>query len=399
MSSTVSRQELFRVSDRLAALPAYATAQLEVLKARAQAKGLEVIDLGIGSPDQPTPRPVIDAMKKALDEPANHRYPNFRGKASFREAIAAWYEEHYGVELDPETEVLPLIGSKEGLAHLALAYINPGDASIVPQPSYPVHTRGTLMAGGRVIEVPMRPENDFVPDWSEVAPADAEAAKLLFFNFPNNPTAAVAPRSFYEQTLAYCQRHQILCVHDLAYAELAFDGFRPTSLLELPGAKELGVEFHTMSKTYNMAGWRCGFVVGNSRVIDALYKVKTNMDYGIFNAIQDAAAAALALPQSHVDALVALYRRRRDVVVEGLNSLGWRIEKPKATMYVWAPVPPGLTAADFVADTIDRAGVVFTPGTGFGAAGEGYFRISLVADEPVLAEAVARLDKVGIRFA
>ena len=397
--TTVSGKQMFQESDRLKQIPPYATAQLEVLRAADEKKGMKVIDLGIGSPDLPTPKPVIEAALEAVQNVANHGYPAFRGKKAFREAIAAWYFRHYGVELNPDTEVLPLIGSKEGLAKLPLAYINPGDKTIVPSPSYPVHTRGTLLAGGTVVSVPCLAENSFLPDWSTVSEADAEASKLLIFNFPNNPTTAVAPRSFYEETLEFAKKHRIMLVHDLAYSELAFDGFKPTSLLEIPGAKEHGaIEFHTMSKTYNMAGWRCGFVVGNAEMINALYRVKTNMDYGVPNFVQDAAIAALNLPDSHSQELIKVYQERRDVVVEGLNRLGWNVEKPKATMYVWAPVPRGEKAYDFVARVIDTAGVVFTPGTGFGPEGEGFFRISLVRPIEVLKEAIVCLEKSGIRF-
>lgn len=395
MTTAVDR---FAEAQRLAAIPPYATAQLEVLKAAAEAKGMACIDLGIGSPDQPTPPEVVERMIAALRDPANHRYPTFKGKDSFRKAIADWYGRRYNVELDPRTEVLPLIGSKEGLAKMALAFINPGDVTIAPDPSYPVHHRGTLLAGGELSLVPMRPERDFLPDWTEVPAHQLSRARMLFYNFPNNPTAAVAPREYHEETLAFARKHNLILVHDLAYAELAFDGYRPTSLLELPGAKDIGVEFHTMSKTYNMAGWRCGFVVGNAQVLSQLYRVKTNMDYGLFGAIQDAAEFALSLPQRHVDELIGLYQRRRDVVVDGLAQLGFPVARPKATMYVWCPVPQGRKAYDFVADTIDRAGVVFTPGTGFGEAGEGYFRVSLVAPEATLQEAIERLRKAGVRY-
>lgn len=386
-------------SDRLNLIAPYATAQLEVLRTAAEKKGIKVIDLGIGSPDLPTPQPIVDAGIAAMKNPANHGYPTFRGKKAFREAIAAWYQGRFGVALDPDTEVLPLIGSKEGLAKLPLAFINPGDKTIVPVPAYPVHTRGTVLAGGTVVEVLCRAERNFLPDWSEVSAADADAAKLLIFNFPNNPTTAVAPRSFYEETVAFCQRHHIVPVHDQAYADLAFDGFLPTSLLQIPGAKDMGaVEFFTMSKTYNMAGWRCGFVVGNADTLNGLYKVKTNMDYGVPNFVQDASIAALQLPHSHAEQLAEVYRRRRDVVVEGLNKLGWKIEKPKATMYVWAPVPAGETSYDFVARVIEAAGVAMTPGSGFGEAGEGFFRISLVKPEETLKQAIDQLAKAGIRY-
>lgn len=378
-------------SQRLQSLPPYIFAQLDVLKAAAREKGVDVIDLGMGNPDKPTPAPIVEAAARALHDPANHRYPTFDGKLTLRETIAKWYEARYGVKLDPEREVLPLIGSKEGLAHLALAYINPGDISLVPSPSYPVHTRGTILAGGRIETLPLTAENDYQIDFDAINMDVAREAKMLMFNYPHNPTAAVAPRSLFERSVSFATETRTMLVHDMAYAELAFDGYKPTSLLEIPGARELGVEFHTFSKTFSMAGWRVGFVVGNASIIAALTKVKSNMDYGLFPAVQEGAIAALNLPESYVTETVEMYKQRRDVVVDGLNAKGFNVPRPKATMYVWVPIPKGFTAAAFASRLIEEVGVVVTPGTAFGTFGEGHVRISLIQPPDRLKEAVERI--------
>lgn len=390
-SVTMFHADRFAESARLQALPPYIFAQLDVLKTAARERGIDLIDLGMGNPDRPTPEPVVDAAVSALRDPANHRYPTFDGRPALRVAIAEWYHARYGVLLDPETEVLPLIGSKEGLAHLALAYINPGDTSLVPDPSYPVHTRGTLLAGGHVESLPLSASGNWQVDFSSISPEAAARARLFFFNYPHNPTAATAGRDLYEQAVGFAQQTDTLLVHDMAYAELAFDGHRPTSLLEIPGAKDYGVEFHTFSKTFSMAGWRVGFVVGNARMIKALLKVKSNMDYGLFPVVQQAALAALALPPTAVQGVVEMYRERRDIVVDGLLAAGFDVQRPKATMYVWVPVPPGQTSTSFATRLIDEAGVVVTPGTAFGQCGEGYVRISLIAPPERLREAVSRV--------
>ena len=382
-------------SDRLLSLPPYIFAQLDVLKAKAREKGVDVIDLGMGNPDRPTPQPVVDAAAKALLDPVNHRYPTFDGKPTLRQTIARWYQDRYHVALDPDTEVLPLIGSKEGLAHLALAYVNPGDVSLVPSPSYPVHTRGTLLAGGTVETLPLTSENDYQIDFDAIDPTAAAKAKLLMFNYPHNPTAAVAERSLFERAVKFGHDTRTLVVHDMAYAELAFDGFKPTSLLEIPGARELGVEFHTFSKTFSMAGWRVGFVVGNASMIAALTKVKSNMDYGLFPAVQEAAIAALNLPEQYVLDTVAMYKERRDVVVDGLNAIGFEVRRPRATMYVWVPTPKGFTASAFASRLIEEVGVVVTPGTAFGTFGEGHVRISLIQPPDRLREAIQRIGSLS----
>jgi LL-diaminopimelate aminotransferase len=392
-ASTLS-QDRFVESARLQALPPYIFAELDRLKAAARERGVDVIDLGMGNPDRPTPPAVVQAATAALQDPANHRYPTFDGRPQLRQAIAGWYQARYGVALDADREVLPLIGSKEGIAHLALAYVNPGDVTLVPSPSYPVHSRGTILAGGHVESLPLRADQDWQVDFDAISPDAATRARLMFFNYPNNPTAATAERPLFDRAVRFAQETETLLVHDMAYAELAFDGHKPTSLLEVPGALDYGVEFHTFSKTFSMAGWRVGFVVGNARMIAALTKVKSNMDYGLFPAVQEAAIAALRLPHAEVDDVIAMYRERRDVVVDGLRALGFGVARPKATMYVWVPVPAGQTSASFASRLIDESGVVVTPGTAFGSGGEGYVRISLITPPDRLREAIARVGKL-----
>jgi LL-diaminopimelate aminotransferase len=371
---------------------------LDELKARAREQGLDLIDLGMGNPDGSAPQPAIEAAIAALRNPANHGYPPFEGTASFRHAITSWYRRRYDVELDPDSEALPLLGSKEGLTHLALAYVNPGDLVLVPSPAYPAHFRGPLIAGATLHSLILSPDKDWLIDLAAIPDEVAQRAKILYFNYPNNPTTAVAPREFFEEIVAFARKHEILLVHDLCYAELAFDGYKPTSLLEIPGAKEIGVEFHTLSKTYNMAGWRVGFVVGNRHVIQGLRTLKTNLDYGIFSALQAAAETALQLPDVYVCEVQARYRRRRDFLIEGLGQLGWTIPKSKATMYLWVPCPIGESSTDFALDVLQKTGVVVTPGNAFGVAGEGYVRVSLIAECDRLGEALNRLKQAGIRY-
>jgi LL-diaminopimelate aminotransferase len=385
-------------ADRLKGLPPYVFARLDELKARAREQGLDLIDLGMGNPDGPTPEPVVESAIRALKNPANHGYPPFEGTASFRRTITKWYYRRYGVELDPNSEALPLLGSKEGLTHLALAYLNPGDLVLVPSPAYPPHFRGPLIAGAKVHTIILKPENNWVIDLGDIPDDIASQAKILYFNYPSNPTGATAPREFFKDIVAFAHKHQILLVHDLCYAELAFDGYQPTSLLEIEGGKDIGVEFHTMSKTYNMAGWRVGFVVGNSRVIQGLRTLKTNLDYGIFAALQTAAETALELPDSYLLEVQQRYRDRRNFMVEGLAELGWNIPKPLAAMYLWVPCPPGMNSTDFALSVLEKTGVVMTPGNAFGPGGEGYVRVSLIADEHRLGEALKRLKQANIRY-
>ncbi len=385
-------------ADRLQTLPPYVFARLDELKARAREQGLDLIDLGMGNPDGATPQPVVEAAIAAIQNPANHGYPPFEGTTSFRRTITKWYSRRYNVELDPESEALPLLGSKEGLAHFAMTYINPGDVILVPSPAYPVLFRGPIIAGAKVHNIILKPENDWVIDLGDIPDSVAEQAKILYFNYPSNPTGATAPREFFKDIVAFAHKHQILLVHDLCYAELAFDGYQPTSLLEIPGGKEIGVEFHTMSKTYNMAGWRVGFVVGNSKIIQGLRTLKTNLDYGIFSALQTAAEAALQLPDSYLKEVQNRYSTRRDFMVAGLAELGWNIPKPLAAMYLWVPCTRGMSSTDFALNVLQQTGVVMTPGNAFGPGGEGYVRISLIADCDRLGEALRRMKQANIRY-
>ncbi len=385
-------------AERVQALPPYVFARLDELKAKAREQGLDLIDLGMGNPDGATPQPVVDAAIAALQNTANHGYPPFEGTASFRRAITNWYNRRYDVALDPDSEALPLIGSKEGLTHLAIAYINPGDLVLVPNPAYPAHFRGPLIAGGKVHSLILKPENNWLIDLAAIPDDVAKAAKILYFNYPSNPTAATAPREFFEEIVAFAKKYEILLVHDLCYAELAFDGYQPTSLLEIPGAKDISVEFHTLSKTYNMAGWRVGFVVGNRHIIQGLRTLKTNLDYGIFAALQTAAETALQLPDIYLHEVQNRYIRRRDFLIEGLGELGWDIPKTKATMYLWVPCAEGMGSTDFALSVLQQTGVVVTPGNAFGSAGEGYVRISLIAECDRLAEVLQRFKQANICY-
>ncbi len=385
-------------ADRLKSLPPYVFARLDELKANARAQGVDLIDLGMGNPDGATPAPVIDSAIQALQDVKNHGYPPFEGTPNFRSSITDWYQRQYNVSLDPNGEALPLLGSKEGLTHLALAYINPGDVILVPSPAYPPHFRGPLIAGAEIYPMMLSAKNDWLIDLGAIPDEVADRAKIMYFNYPSNPTTATAPREFFEDVVKFAKKHEILLVHDQAYAELAFDGYKPTSLLEIPGAKDIGVEFHTLSKTYNMAGWRVGFVVGNRHVIQGLRTLKTNLDYGLFSALQCAAETALQLPDRYVEAVRERYRSRRDFLIEGLGELGWDIPKPKATMYLWIPCSVDTDSTTFALSVLQKTGIVVTPGNAFGAGGEGYVRISLIADTDRMTEALSRLKKAGIRY-
>ncbi len=385
-------------ADRLKSLPPYVFARLDELKANARAQGVDLIDLGMGNPDGATPAPVIDSAIHALQDVKNHGYPPFEGTPNFRSSITDWYQRQYNVSLDPNGEALPLLGSKEGLTHLALAYINPGDLILVPSPAYPPHFRGPLIAGADIYPMMLSAKNDWLIDLGAIPDDVADRAKIMYFNYPSNPTTATAPREFFEDVVKFAKKHEILLVHDQAYAELAFDGYKPTSLLEIPGAKDIGVEFHTLSKTYNMAGWRVGFVVGNRHVIQGLRTLKTNLDYGLFSALQCAAETALQLPDRYVEEVRERYRSRRDFLIAGLGELGWDIPKPKATMYLWIPCSVDTDSTTFALSILQKTGIVVTPGNAFGAGGEGYVRISLIADIDRMTQALQRLKNAGIRY-
>ena len=377
-------------AERIQKLPPYLFAEIDRLKRQVAARGVDLINLGIGDPDTPTPAHIVERLRDAAKNPANHRYPDYEGLPSFRRAAAGWMERRYGVHLDPDTEVVSLIGSKEGIANMAVAFVDPGDVVLVPDPGYPVYHIGTSFNGGTTYRLPLRRENGFLPDLSAIPDEVAKRAKLLWLNYPNNPTSAVAPRSFFADVIRFAERHDVIVCHDAAYAEIYF-GERPPSILEIPGGREVAIEFHSLSKTFSMTGWRIGFAVGNPELIGGLGKVKTNVDSGVFQAVQEAAIAALTGDAGVVDELRAMYRERRDVLVDGLGRIGLPCEPPAGTFYVWVPVPRGLTAAGLATRCLTEAGVVVTPGNGFGDAGEGYIRFTLCSPVERLREAVDRL--------
>ncbi|MBI2370920.1 MAG: pyridoxal phosphate-dependent aminotransferase [Deltaproteobacteria bacterium] len=380
---------------RLQQLPPYLFAELDRLKAEQVRKGVDVISLGISDPDLPTPPHIVERLKAAAEDAANHRYPSYEGLREFREAVARWYRQRFGVDLDPETEVFALIGSKEGIAHFPLAFLNPGDSALVPSPGYPVYHAGTVFAGATPHTVPLRPAQGFLPDLGAIPEVAARQAKLLFLNYPNNPTAAVAEVAFFEQVVAYAQAHHFIVAHDAAYSEIAFDGYRPASFLQARGAKEVGIEFHSLSKTYNMTGWRVGFAVGHPELIAALGQVKTNVDSGVFQAVQEAGIAALDGDQGCVEEMRRTYQERRDLLLQGLREVGLKAEVPRASFYVWAEVPPGYTSAKLTTHLLLNAGIAVTPGNGFGPEGEGFVRMALTVDRARIAETVERMRKVG----
>jgi LL-diaminopimelate aminotransferase len=382
-------------ADRLLQLPPYLFMEIDRLKAEVRAKGVDLIDLGVGDPDLPTPEHILRRLREAAQDPANHRYPSYSGMNDFRKSVAAWYQRRFNVTLDPMDEVVTLIGSKEGIAHFPLAFINPGDYALMTSPGYPVYFSGTLFAGGRSYFLPLRKENHFQPDLSQIPGEVARQAKVLFINYPNNPTAAVADRSFFEGVVAFAREHRIIIAHDAAYSEIAYDGYRPLSFLEVPGAKEVGLEFHSLSKTYNMTGWRIGFAVGQAQLIGGLSQVKSNIDSGAPQAIQWAGIEALEGPQSCLEEMRIVYRKRRDLMVRGLRQIGLSVDSPKASFYLWVEVPQGYTSAQTTRHLLQQAGIVTTPGNGFGDPGEGYFRMALTVPQARLEEAVDRLGRVG----
>jgi LL-diaminopimelate aminotransferase len=380
---------------RIEQIPPYLFAQIDKKKEEMRKKGMDLIDLGIGDPDLPTPQPIIERLKKASEDPRNHHYPSYEGMIQFRTAAAQWFERRFGITFDPKTEVLTLIGSKEGIAHIPLAFVNPGDYVLVPSPGYPVYRVATLFAGGTPYFLPLLKENGFLPKLSEIPKEVAERSKLLFINYPNNPTSAIAERPFFEEVVAFARRYGMIVCHDAAYSELAFDGYRPLSFFEVEGAKEVGIEFHSLSKTFNMTGWRIGFAVGNPEIVSGLGRVKTNIDSGLFQAIQEAGIEALNRYDTPIPNIIRIYEGRRDVMVKGLREMGLEVDLPRATFYLWIRVPRGYTSAQFATLLIEQAGIVATPGNGFGEAGEGYIRMTLTVDESRLQEAIERLKKIN----
>ena len=383
-----------RSAHRIRRLPPYLFAELDQVKQNALDKGVDIINLGVGDPDLPTPRPIIERLHETSKDPKNHQYPSYEGMISFRSAVADWYVRRFAVELDPRKEVLTLIGSKEGIGHFPLAFINPGDVALIPDPGYPVYHIGTLFAGGKSYFMPLKKAHGFLPRLDRIPKKTLNKAKVLFLNYPNNPTSATSPRSFFEEVIWFARRNKLIVCHDAAYSEIYFNGQRPLSFLEVPGAKDVGIEFHSLSKTYNMTGWRIGFAVGNPDAIAALGQVKSNLDSGVFQAIQEAGITALNLDDSVVDETRKIYQERADVLVKGLLGTGLPVDPPKATFYVWVGVPQGISSARFSALLLDQAGIVTIPGHGFGKAGEGYIRMALTVPKARLHEAVKRLEGV-----
>ena len=382
-------------SQRLNKLPPYLFAEIDKAKRKARAEGADIIDLGIGDPDQPTPNHIIEKLNEASHDPANHRYALDQGMDILRAAVKKWYEARFGVSLNHSDEILPLIGSKEGIAHIPLAFINKGDYSLVPEPCYPPYKGGTILAGGTPFIMPLLEENNFLPRLDKIPNRVLKKAKFLFLNYPNNPTSACAELSFYNEVVKFAKKHAIIVLHDAAYSEINFDGYKPPSFLQAKGACDVGIEFHSLSKTYNMTGWRIGWACGNKKIIGGLAKVKANTDSGIFSAIQLAGVEALNGPQEYIAAMCRLYQQRRDALVEGLNRIGWQAAKPKATFYVWVKLPKSHKASiKFAKFLLDEASIVVTPGCGFGQSGEGYVRMALTASEDRIKEAIERLKKV-----
>jgi len=377
----------------MANLPPYLFAEIDRKKEAKAAQGIDVISLGIGDPDQPTPDNILDAMASAIRNPANHQYPAYAGAKRYREACAQWMQRRFGVEADPATEVLALIGSKEGIAHLFPAFVDPGDYTLIPGVGYPVYHTGGVLVGGLSHWMPMTEETDFLADF-ESTPADVLAkAKMMFISYPNNPTSAIAPVEYFDRAIAFAAEHDLLLIHDNAYSEIGFDGYRPPSILERPGAKDVAIELFSCSKAYNMTGWRVAFAVGNPSAIKALGTVKSNIDSGVFTAVQDAAIEAMLGPQDVTHELSALYERRRDMVMDALGSVGMSARTPKGTIYVWARIPAGYTSAEFASKVLEEANVIVAAGTSYGPYGEGYVRISLATPDHRLTEALDRIAK------
>lgn len=388
---------MFELTQRLTQLPPYLFARIDKIKQEEMKKGRKLIALGIGDPDLPTPSFIIDRLKEAASRSENHQYPSYWGMLSFRQAVARWYESRFGVRLDPEKEVLALIGSKEGIAHIPLAFVEPGQATLVPDPGYPVYHAATLFAGGTPLHFPLLAKNNFLPDFAdlEALVKKGPRVRLLFLNYPNNPTSASATLEFFKEVVAFAKKHQIIVCHDNAYSEIYFDGKKQPSFLQVPGAMDVGCEFHSLSKTFNMTGWRVGFLVGNPKIIEGLAQVKTNIDSGAFNACQEAGIAALDHYEPFCTELRSIYQKRRDILIPALQSIGLRCQNPEATFYAWAALPHGTKSEDYVLDLIRQKGIVATPGNGFGSMGEGFVRFTFCSDASVLKQ-VAELLKGSV---
>jgi LL-diaminopimelate aminotransferase len=382
-----------RFSQRVQSLPPYLFAEIERKVAGKRAAGVDIISLGIGDPDTPTPANIVDAMARALRDPRTHQYPSNQGSSVFREAVAGFYKRRFGVAVDPATEVIPLLGAKEGIAHICVALLDQSDVCLAADPGYPVYTTGPMLAGAQAVHVPLRPELGFQPDLDSIEPGVLARARMIFVSYPNNPTGAVIEDDFFARIVAFARRHDLIVVHDNAYADITYDGYVAPSFLETPGAKEVGVELFSLSKSYNMTGWRAGAIVGNKEVVDAYWRLKTNMDSGMFAALQYAVAEALSGPQDSVAELCRVYQQRRDLLVGALRRIGLQATAPKGTIYLWVPVPAGHTSASFTELVLNQADVIVSPGAAYGPSGEGYIRLSLTLPDERLREAVARIEE------
>lgn len=382
-----------RLSKRLAKLPPYLFIEINRKIEEKTALGEDIISFAIGDPDTDTPKHILQELCRAAKDPANHRYPETIGLPALRQAIAEWYNNRFGVTLDSDKEVLPLIGSKEGVGHISFCLLDSGDIALVPDPGYPVYAMSTLLAGGEPYYLPLLEENDFLPDFDSIPKKIASSAKVLWLNYPNNPTGAVADLAFFQKAVHFAKEYDLVICHDAPYTEVAFDGYHPPSLMQVSEAKDIGIEFHSLSKTYNMTGWRIGMAVGNSRIIDALFRFKSNLDTGIPQAIQQAAIEALTGPQESIAERNAIYQKRRDKLVKSLNGIGLKARLPKASFYVWAKIPDGYTSVEFTSEMLEKVNIAVTPGTGYGSAGEGYIRLSITLPDDRLDEAISRLEK------
>ena len=382
-----------RTAARIAELPPYLFAEIDRKVAAARARGADIISFGVGDPDLPTPPHVVEALVDAARRPATHRYPAYTGMPEFRQAIASWYLRRFAVDLDPDLEIQPLVGSKEGIYHLPVAFLDPGDVALVPDPGYPVYETGAILAGGDPWPMPLTPERDWVPDFAAIPARVLERARIMWLNYPSNPTAATVDAAFFDRAVDFCRANDLLLAHDAAYTEITFDGYVAPSVLASDGARARAVEFHSLSKTYNMTGWRIGWVAGAPEAIEAIKRLKTNIDSGIFDAIQAAGIAALEGPQGHLEATVARYRTRRDLLCDGLASMGVKVEPPKGSIYLWVPVPEGHTSESFTTLLLDEADIVVAPGNGYGPTGEGFVRFSVTLADDRLEEGVERLRK------
>jgi LL-diaminopimelate aminotransferase len=383
------------LSKKIKSLPPYLFLEIDKAKRIARAEGRDIIDLGVGDPDQSTPKHIIEALCQASRDPSTHHYALDQGMPALRRSIEGWYKRRFNVNLDPESEILPLIGSKEGIAHFPLAFLNTGDYSLVPDPCYPPYKGGTILAGGKPYLMGLLESNSFLPDLKKIPLSIRNKAKLIYINYPNNPTGATAEKDFYREVVKFARKNKIIVVSDLAYSEMAYDGYRPSSFLEVEGARDIAIEFHSLSKTYNMTGWRIGWACGNADLVAALAKVKSNIDSGRFSAIQLAGIAALEGPQEYLSQMCNLYRERRDVLINGLKSLGWQAQAPKATFYVWVKIPGKTGSIKFSGLLLDKTDIIVTPGIGFGKYGEGYIRMALTIPKERIKEAIERLKRIS----